>query len=116
MNREELHSEVAGLLFSRSSWETNQSIWYQMRHDGVGRKNPPWPGAANLHYPLCDTYITQLKPFYWRQIYENELMASFVPFSKDSADIAKMAEQWFNYRLRHRSNIYRESQIFIDSM
>lgn len=114
--REVLHDTIVGYIYSRSSWETNQAIWYQMRHDGVGRKNPPWPGAANLHFPLADTQITQLKPFYWRQIYSNELVASFVPYKQEEEDLSAIAEQWFNYQIRYSTNLFRESQVFIDKM
>lgn len=87
-----------------------------MRHDGLGRKNPPFPGAADLHYALSDTQIGQFKPFYYKQIFGNELIATFVPTNKAQTELARMAEQWFNFQLCYKSNLRRESQIFSDKM
>jgi hypothetical protein len=38
-----------------------------MRHDGIRRRNKPWPWAADLHYALADEKIDKLKPFYKQQ-------------------------------------------------
>lgn len=116
LNRDELHAEILDFLVARVSWETKQRIWYQKRHDGLGRKSPPWPGAADLHFPLSDTQIGQFKPFYYQQIFGNEVVATFIPKKKEDTELARMAEQWFNYQLCYKSNLKREHQIFIDQM
>lgn len=116
MDRKKLHAEILDFLTERVSWEEKQRVWYQMRHDGLGRKNPPFPGAADLHYALSDTQIGQFKPFYYKQIFGNELIATFVPTNKGQTELARIAEQWFNFQLCYKSNLRRESQIFSDKM
>src|SRR3954454_1235964 len=74
-----LHGKICGDLRSRQAWLSRQSAWYQMRHDGLRRKSKPFPGAADLHYPLADSIIEKLKPFYFNQLFATETVAEFVP-------------------------------------
>lgn len=115
-DRTELHAEILDFLVARVSWESKQRVWYQKRHDGLGRKAPPWPGAADLHFPLSDTQIGQFKPFYYQQVFGNEIVATFIPRNKADTELARIAEQWFNFQMCYKSNLPREHQIFTDQM
>jgi FMN phosphatase YigB (HAD superfamily) len=56
------HDDIMAALTARKHWEQRQATWYQMRHDGLRRRNKPWPNAADMHYPLADGIIEKLKP------------------------------------------------------
>ena len=51
------HKEILQAISDRGTWERRQATWYQMRHDGLRRKNKPWPNAADMHFPLGDMQI-----------------------------------------------------------
>ena len=77
--RREIHARVLGDVQHRARWEQRQALWYEMRHPGLRRKSKPWPNAADLHYPLIDTVIDKLKPFYYQQVVGMDVVATFVP-------------------------------------
>jgi len=79
-----------------------------MRHAGLRRKFKPWPNAADLHYPLADSIINKLKPFYFQQIFASELIAHFTPWSdvkSEQKPDAMSAMMWFDYQMRQNSNM-----------
>src|SRR3954471_14346250 len=75
----ELHGKICGDIRSRQVWLSRQALWYEMRHLGLRRTNKPFPGASELHYPLADSIIEKLKPFYFNQLFATETVAQFVP-------------------------------------
>ena len=114
MERREIHSKVLGDVQQRSRWETRQALWYEMRHSGLRRKSKPWPNAADLHYPLIDTVVDKLKPFYYQQIIGMDVVASFVPMCQQLNAFTVTAERWFDYKIKERSNFQTESLTWID--
>lgn len=113
---EELYEQIIHDLENRKEWATKQPVWYTMRRDGIRRKHKPWPNAADMHYPLIDTIVDKLKPFYLNQLFATERMADFV--SSDPADTADIlgASYWFDYKLKHISNLEDEVASAIDAM
>lgn len=116
MDREELHEQLLEDLSSRSMWEQYQRLWYQMRHEGPGRLNRPWPGAADMHYPLSDTQITKFKPFYQQQVFSMETVADFMPLRNDLKPYAVMASYWFDDKIREKTNLRKEIVVCADKM
>jgi len=114
MERRELHSAVLKDVEERNRWETRQALWYEMRHTGLRRKNKPWPNAADLHYPLIDTVVDKLKPFYYQQIVGMDVVSSFVPLCQQLNAFTVTAERWFDYKLKERSNFQTEALTWID--
>jgi hypothetical protein len=112
----DLHSAITDDLNARLSWESRQKIWYEMRHNGLRRKSKPWPNAADLHFPLADSIINKLKPFYFQQIYSSELLAHFVPWRQQVSGLTESSAMWFDYKLRQCSNLETEVQTCIDHM
>lgn len=112
------YAEVRQAIKDRTDWETRQRVWYEMRSHGLRRKGKPFPGAADLHFPLVDTNISKLKPFYFQQIVGTELVANFqsVGGGEDGKDYANEAAQWFHYQLTEESNHEEESLIADDHM
>ena len=113
--RSELYSIVLEDLRARTGWEERQRIWYEMRHSGLRRKKKlPW--QADLHYPLADSIIGKLKPFYYQQIFSNEVIATFVPSRPQTESLTQSISRWFDYQIRQQSNFETEILTSIDAM
>ena len=115
---EKLCARTKDYLSGRSSWEERQDIWYKMRHHGLRRTRKPFPAAADLHFPLIDTAIDKLTPFYLQQFSASALLADFVATDgiNDNLQIADTAARYFDYTLKHNSNFEDEQEPLIDSM
>jgi len=115
-SRDKLNAEVLQDLADRSVWDTRQRMFYEMRHHGLRRKNKPWPGASDVHFPLVDTTISELKPAYFQQLFATDLIAQFVPTSPQVAEFTTAAAQWFDHRIKQRTNLETEVLSAVDSM
>lgn len=116
---ERLYQNVLEDLTEREVWETRQDTWYQMRNHGLRRKNKPFPGAADLHWPLIDNTIRKLLPFYFNQFASQDIIANFVagPMPNESLrEQTYMSEQYFDYRMKEETNLEDELIIMIDYM
>lgn len=111
-----LYGKVCDDLTSRQQWETRQETWYKMRHGGIGRRKKPWPHAPDMHYPLGDGTIDELKPFYFNQLFGTEVIAQFS--AKDPAVAAYSQEvgYWYDFKLKQKTNLERETLRGIDRM
>jgi hypothetical protein len=110
------HTEIITALKDRQKWEDRQATWYKMRHDGLRRINKPFPGAADMHFPLADMQIEKLKPFYVSQLYATDTVASFLAKKSEAGTMASEAALWFDSQLKHESNFEDEIAIGIDKM
>lgn len=116
---EQLASLTRQSLSDRSRWEERQDIWYKMRNHGLRRTRMPFPKAADLHYPLIDTVIEKLTPFYLQQFSGAALLADFIATDGSGRDIANLSEQaarFFDYELKQNTNFEDEEEPLIDSM
>ena len=114
MHREKLNAAVLQDLADRSLWDTRQRIFYEMRHHGLRRKSKPWPTASDAHFPLSDSIIEKLKPHYFQQLFATDLIASFIPSGPQVAELTSAAAQWFDHRVKQRSNLETEVLSVID--
>ena len=114
-SRNELYDKVVSDIKDRNRWEQRQSLWYEMRHYGLRRKNKPWNNASDLHFPLADSVIERLKPFYYMQIVGMDTIASFVPMRQQDGGLTVTAERWFDYQMKERTNFLTESLTWIDN-
>lgn len=110
------HEEILEAVQARSTWENRQATWYKMRHDGLRRVNKPFPGAADMHFPLGDMQIEKLKPFYLSQLYANDTVASFTSLRQEFMAAQNEAALWFDYQLKQESNFEDELNIAVDKM
>jgi hypothetical protein len=85
-----------------------------LRHHGLRRTNKPWPKAADLHWPLIDTAIEKLKPLFLQQALGMDVVASFVPMRQQLNAYTKVAEDWFNYKIREKTNFTDEVLSWVD--
>ena len=111
-----LADEIADSLKNRDDWYRRQEVWYKMRHFGLKRVSPPYPGAADLHFPLIDSIVERLKPFYYQQLYGREQFASFVSMRTQPSDTTTAVAAWFDYRLKQKTNLERKILTTIDAM
>ena len=113
--RNELYTALLDDLRARTGWEERQRIWYEMRHNGLRRKKKlPW--QADLHYPLADSIIGKLKPFYYQQVFSNEVVATFVPVKPQNEALTQAVSRYFDYTIKQNSNFETEILTVIDAM
>lgn len=112
----ELYTDIIEDVSSRARWETRQSLWYQMRNDGLRRRQKPWANASDFHFPLIDTTINKLKPAFFQQAMGLDVLATFVPMRSQLSAFTTAAEHWFSYKLNEKSNYASEVMSWIDHM
>lgn len=110
-----VHDKVLDDLQARSKWADRQAVWYKMRHNGLSRKKKPYAGAPDLHFPLIDTCIEKLKPFYYRQLFASELLAEFVASRQQRPELTAEAAQWFDSHMKLKTNLLEEILYTIDA-
>ena len=117
MTRSEFQQSILTAIEARTVWERRQGMFFEMRHHGLRRRNKPWPGASDVHFPLADSVIERLKPAYFQQLYASDLAATFIPRTKDATTaMAQAAAQWFDFQLKQRSNFKTEILRGIDGL
>lgn len=116
MNASELFSRGFHILTDRIMWEERQRKWYLMRHDGLRRRNKPFPSAADLHLKLVDEKVNQKKAFTLAQAFGQPDLATFVCMKQQLADMTMSAQQFFSFELKHRSNLMRTLMTCVDTM
>ena len=112
--RNSLQGQIVEAVAQRSPWEIRQTRWYELRHHGLRRTNKPWPKAADLHWPLIDTAIEKLKPLFLQQALGMDVVATFVPMRQQLNAYTKVAEDWFNYKIREKTNFTDEILSWVD--
>src|SRR5256885_15603781 len=112
----DLYDQIIDALDDRKEWEKRQETWYIMRHNGLRRLSKPYPNAPDLHFPLADSTIDKLKPFYFQQLYSADTLASFISLRQQDAELTTAVGAWFDYQLKQKSNLEREILCAIDNM
>lgn len=110
------HDDIQAAITARKTWEDRQATWYQMRHDGLRRRNKPWANAADMHVALADDIIEDLKPTFVQQVYATDTIGTFVATKAEWSAYQSGAAQWFDYQLKQESNFEEEIDIAIDTM
>jgi len=113
-NRKDLHEVINRDIKDRTKWEQRQALWYEMRHQGLRRQNKPWPNAADLHFPMADSILERLKPFYYMQVVGMDVISSFVPMRNQDQGLTVTAERWFDYQMKERTNFLTEALTWVD--
>lgn len=111
-----IDDSARGALRDRVRWADKQIFHYRLRHGGLKRPKKPWPGAADMNWPLSDMLIEKIKPYYIQQTFANELVANFYSLRSSDVSFNLMAAQWFDYRLRQRTNFETEVVAVADYM
>lgn len=112
---EKIYKLVQEDLTARVTWADRQALWYEMRHEGIRRRNKPFPTAADLHFPLVDSVVDKLKPFYFAQIWGSELLASFTAMREQAPEYTQAGAAWFHFQMVQHTNFFRESLAAIDN-
>lgn len=111
-----LFEQAQQVIESRSQWEQKQRLYYLMRHDGLRRRNKPFPTAADLHFPLIDMNIRKAKPFWTAQATSTERLASFVALQAQQKATTAAAADFFDWELKQNTNFFPELVCAIDTM
>ena len=101
-------NKIRSALSARTGWEAKQLTYYKLRHQGLARLNKPFPTAAEMNWPLSDMMVEKIKPYYIQQVFANELLANFYALKRDLSPFNGLAAQWFDYRVRQRTNFEME--------
>ena len=112
--RAALHGQIEDSVKQRNPWENRQTKWYELRHGSLRRKNKPFKEASDRNFPLIDTQIDKIKPMLFQQAVGMDVVASFVPMRQQLAAYTKVAEDWFNYKIREKTNFNDEVLSWID--
>src|SRR5690349_6121496 len=112
----ELFNDANNVVHGRAVWEQKQRIYYEMRHDGLRRRQKPWPGAADMHFPLIDMNIGKAKPFWGAQALSSEKLAAFVSMKEQLGAATTAAAEFFDFELKQNSNFLPELIRSLDSM
>lgn len=112
----ELFDKGNEAIAGRSVWEQKQRLYSQMRHEGLRRRNKPFPTASDLHFPLVDMNIRKAKPFYQAQATSGDRLASFVALQDQDQAITDAAADFYDFELRENSNFLVELIRMIDVM
>lgn len=111
-----LHEKLLNALQERSVWEDRQALYYEMRHQGIPRRNKPFKGAADLHLPLGDNAVEKLKPYYINSIFGRQRLASFTALRQQLGDATSGAADYLDYQLRNESNYALQAAYIVDLM
>lgn len=111
-----LWDKIGDDLKARTKWEERLPVWYRMRHTGIPRRSKPYPGAPDLHFPLADTTIEKLKPFYYKQLFASEHIAELTSQREQMEEWTEHATRRFDYELKLKTNLLTEIWYVIDAM
>jgi hypothetical protein len=111
-----LHDAIHGDLKARAKWEERLPVWYRMRHTGIPRRNKPYPGAPDLHLPLADTVLEKLKPFYYKQLFASEHIATLTSEREQAEEWTAHATRRLDHELKLKTNLLTEIWYAIDAM
>ncbi|MDE2099813.1 MAG: hypothetical protein KGL39_21350 [Patescibacteria group bacterium] len=112
----ELFERAWQILQDRQRWEQKQRLYYQMRHDGLRRRNKPFPSAADLHLALIDDAITKLKPFTLAQVLGGKRLATFVALRQQLAATTESAADFLSFELKNRTKFLSKLESVVDTM
>jgi hypothetical protein len=113
---EDLFKQIRQDLDDRKTWEERQAIAYKLRFGQIRRRLRPYPHASDFTWPLIDSAIERKKPAYVEQVLGPEQIASFASKNPSAAGFTTAVGQWFDWRVRYKSNFEKQIQYCIDSM
>jgi hypothetical protein len=111
-----LFDTAHNILISRLVWENKQRLYYQMRHDGLRRRQKPFPTAADMHYPEIDMAIRRLKPFWMGQVQSGDRLAQFVSMQDQLQAYTDAAADFFHFHLTNKTQFLRKLRVAVDTM
>lgn len=111
-----LFDTAHNILQARNVWENKQRIYYQMRHDGLRRRQKPFPTAADMHFPEIDMAIRRLKPFWMGQVQAGDRLCQFVSMKEQMEPLTDAAADYLDFELKHRSKYLRKLRVVVDTM
>lgn len=111
-----LFASAHNILLSRLVWENKQRLFYQMRHDGLRRRQKPFATAADMHYPEIDMAIRRLKPFWMGQVQSGDRLVQFISMQDQLPSLTDCAADYFDFYLTHKTKFLRKLRVAVDFM
>ena len=102
-------------MVARLPWEQKQRVYSTMRHEGLRRRNKPFPTAADGHYPEIDMAIRKQKPFWLGQVMSGRRLGSFISLRDQLETLAEAAADWFHFQVFQRSNFIQKIRVVVDT-
>ena len=93
------------ILSDRDTWENRNRRFMIMRRHGVRRRHKPFQSAADLHLALIDEKVAQKKAFTLAQINGQPRFGNFVCLRQQVKETTESAANFFDFELKHRSNL-----------
>lgn len=112
----ELAAKAAEIISGRGVWEQKQRLYYAMRHDGLRRRNKPFPTASDAHFPLIDMQIRKYKPFWLGQALAADRLATFIAQRDQLGPVTESAADYFDFELKNRTDFTRKLRVSNDYM
>ena len=103
-------------MMQRLQWEQKQRLYSTMRHEGLRRRNKPFPTAADGHFPEIDMSIRKQKPFWLGQVMTGNRLASFISTKEQTDTLAEAAADWFNFKVFQKSKFMQKIRVVVDTM
>lgn len=113
---EKRYSCVLRTLSERTRWEDRQRIFYQMRTTGLPRKDKPFKGAADMYFPLIDSTIERMMPFYYNQVFQTERLAEFGAMGEALGDVGSECAEAFDWILKEETTFEDDIETVADRM
>lgn len=112
----ELFRKGWSILNDRDIWEARQRKWYIMRHEGLRRRNKPFPTAADLHLKLIDEKVNQKKAFTMATVLGQPRLSQFVSLKAQPTEFTESAADFFTYEIKEKTNFLRVLLTCVDTM
>lgn len=104
------------IISDRQVWEDRQRKFFIMRHEGLRRRNKPFPTAADLHLALIDEKVNQKKAFTLSQVYGAPKLAHMASLRQQLQETTESASSFFDFELKHRTNLLTVLDTVADTM
>lgn len=110
----DIYEAVTEAIQNRQQYEERLRVCWEVRHNGVARKRDrSWQSDTPLK--IADPAIDTIKPQLVQGIFTADTLATFSSMDEDvSAELAKLAAQYFSDHLKRRSNFFRQFVIVVD--
>jgi hypothetical protein len=111
---EEIFKLIKSDIDERRQWEDRQATAYKLRHGQVKRRTKPFKSASDFGWPLVDMFVEKHKPAYVEQVFGPEKICSFFSKNAQGQGFTTAVAEWFDYRVKHKSDFPRAIQHAID--
>lgn len=104
------------ILTERLRWETKIRRYYQMRHDGLPRRDKTKPWQADLHSKTIDRAIRKSKPFWMGQLTAGDRLCNFTALKQQVQSQSDAAADYYDFITYQETDLIDEIDCAVDHM